>query len=414
MRIGINGAGVAGPTLAYWLKRWGHEPVLFEQAEALRTGGYVIDFWGLGYECADKMGILPELHEKGYAMRELREVDGDGKPRAAATLDALRDVAAGRFVSLSRGDVAATIYAACGDVETRFGVSIDALEQRENGVDVVLCDGTRDAFDLVVGADGLHSRVRSLAFAPESECEVDLGCRVAAFRIAGYRPRDELTYVMHTEPGRQVARISLRGDATMFLFIWRSAPGSSTSGGPESAKARLRERFADMGWEVPGILGRLDEVDQLYLDRVSQIRLDSWTKGRVALVGDAAACVSLLAGEGTGLAMTEAYVLAGELHRCGGDHVAALRGYEEKLHGLLVAKQRSALRNMGFFAPKSRTRRWLRDRMVGLMARPFVARQLLTRAFREDFTLPSYEQPGGEATTRAASAAEAATRTGWH
>ena len=170
---------------------------------------------------------------------------------------------------------------------------------------------TRD-FDLVIGADGLHSNVRRLTFGPESDVEHYLGCLVAACVVEGYRPRDDLVYVTYSEPGRSVGRFSLRGDRAMFLFVFRSDQAADP-GELAARKALLRREFGDAGWECPQILAALDGVDDLYFDVVSQIRLDRWARGRTALVGDAAACVSLLAGEGTGLAMTEAYVLAGEL-----------------------------------------------------------------------------------------------------
>lgn len=391
MRIAINGAGVAGPTLAYWLKRYGHEPVLFEKAPALRTGGYVIDFWGPGYDVAERMGLSDTLHERGYHMDELRMVGPDGRVTASLDVSQMREMMDGRFVSLPRGSVASAVYEACDDVESCFGRSVEAIEQRSDGVRVVLSDGTADEFDLVVGADGLHSRVRELAIAPEEDCTHDLGCCVAAFQLEGYAPRDELTYVSHTVPERQVARIALRGDATLFLMIFRTSRIGEVPEARPDVEATLREVFEDMRWEVPQILEQLGDADAIYFDRVSQIRLDRWTEGRVALVGDAAACASLMAGEGTGLAMTEAYVLAGELHRAGGDHAAAFDAYEKKLRDWLREKQEAAPRFVGFFAPKTNLGLRFRDFMVRLGNRPFFAKRLLASALSEDFELPDYE-----------------------
>ncbi len=390
MKVAINGIGVAGPALAWWLRRYGHEPVLFEKAPKLRTGGYVIDFWGVGYDVAEKMGILPALREKGYVMQRLRMVDRGGRTAVSLDVGVFRALLGDRFVSLARGDLAATLFEACRGVEARFGTSIVGIEPRDRGVAVRLSDGSEEEYDLVVGADGLHSEVRSLAFGPEAEFEHQSGCYVAAFRLPAYRPREELAYVSHTVPKRQVVRVALRDDFTMFLFVfWADliGPPPADARGPREV---LREVFGGMGWEVPQILARLDEARELYFDRVSQIRMDRWTEGRVALVGDAAACVSLLAGEGTGLALTEAYVLAGELHRAAGDHTAAFQKYEAKLRPFLARKQKAALRMVGFFAPKTSFGLFLRDLATRATAIPVLGRVLLGDALRDEFELPEY------------------------
>lgn len=390
MRIGINGCGIAGPTLAYWLQHDGHEPVLFEKAPALRTGGYVIDFWGIGYDIAERMGVLDRLHERGYRFEEVRMVDDDGAVNARMSVEALAQMTGGRFVSIPRGDIARTLYEACGDVDTRFGRHFTALEEKPDGVEVTLDDGSTEQFDLVIGADGLHSAVRRLMFG-DVDVEHDLGACVAAFRLKGYERRDENTYVMHNVPERQVARVALRNDETLFLFVCRSSLVETMPTAVPEIRATLHDVFGGMGWEVDEILAKLNDGEDLYFDRVSQIRLGGWTKGRTALVGDAAACVSFLAGEGTGLAMAEAYVLAGELHRAEGDHEVAFRRYEERLSGFLADKQKSATRMLGFFVPKSQLGVKARDWMVSLAAKPIFAKLLAGDTVRDDIELPHYE-----------------------
>ena len=389
MRVAINGAGIAGPTFAYWLRRFGHEPVLFEKAPELRRGGYLIDFWGLGYEIAERMGLVPALRGCSYEMERLRLVDGDGREIAAMDVTPIRERLQGRFVSLARADLAAALFGACAGIPAHFGVGIAGLEQEARRVMVTLSDGRREPFDLVVGADGLHSRVRALAFGTAAGVERPLGCHVAALRLPGYPRRDELTYVSHTVPKRQVARVSLREAETLALFVWRS---ELLDGDPprEQQKEAVRRVFAGMKWEVPDILDRMDEVEDLYFDRVSQIHLDRWASGRVALLGDAAACPSLLAGEGTGLAMVEAYVLAGELHLASGDLARAFAAYEGRLGKFVAAKQKAAVPFRNFFAPRTPLALRLRDLAVKALSIPFLGRPVIARSLGDDLALPDY------------------------
>ena len=393
MRVAINGAGIAGPSLAYWLQRSGHEVVLIEKAPQFRTDGYAVDFWGVGYTVAERMGILPEVREHGYAIRELRIVDERGRKVGGFSTDVLRQRMNDRFTTVPRGDLAAAIYRAIENrVETLFDNSISAIDERATGVLVSFEHGAPREFDFVIGADGLHSTVRDLVFGPERQFEKQLGYRVAVFEIEGYRPRDELVYVTYTTPGRQVGRVSLRGDRTMFSFLFVS--DRMTSPEPLDAKGRkalLHQVFDDAGWECPQILQAMDQISDVYYDRVSQIRMDGWSKGRVMLIGDAAACVSLLAGEGAGLAMTEAYVLAGELNRAGHDYQAAYRRYEQLLRPSVEGKQKSVRYWASAFVPKTRVGVWLRNQVTKLMGFPPVNHYFLGRNLRDEFDLPDYE-----------------------
>lgn len=390
MKIAISGAGVAGPALAHWLHRSGHEPTLIERAPHFRTGGYVIDFWGVGYRVAQMMGIEAAVREAGYQVQSIRSVGPDNQVRASLGVDAFRRAAGAGFTSLPRGDLAATIYATIeNDVETIFGDSITAIDEHPDGVSVSFAQAKSRDFDLVIGADGLHSNVRRLTFGSESDVEHYLGCRVAACVVEGYRPRDDLVYVTYSEPGRSIGRFTLRGDRTLFLFVFRSAHAADP-GNLEARKALLRREYGDAGWECPHILAVLEGVDDLYFDVVSQIRLDRWSRGRTALVGDAAACVSLLAGEGTGLAMTEAYVLAGELVCARGDYWRAFDAYETRLRRFVEAKQGAAQKYLPVFATQTRLGIWFRNLAMRAMDFRPLAGLLLTRSVRDDFELPDY------------------------
>jgi 2-polyprenyl-6-methoxyphenol hydroxylase-like FAD-dependent oxidoreductase len=390
MKVLISGAGIAGPCLAYWLEHHGFEPTLIERAPHLRTGGYVVDFWGAGFDVAQRMGLLPEVLRKGYRIHEVRQVDRDGKRISGFPVSAFDRVTGGRFTSVPRGDLAASIYGALGSrVETRFDDSILALDDTGSEVRVTFERGQARAFDLVIGADGLHSPVRRLVFGEDVRFERYLGLKVAAFVVEGYRPRDELVYVIYTTLGQQVGRFAMRDDRTMFLWVFAD-PSPELPPDLADQKELLRARFADSGWECPQILEALVRSESLYLDRVSQIQMDRWTRGRIALIGDAAFCVSLLGGQGSALAMVAAYVLAGELKCAKGDHAAAFGRYQERLGALLVTKQKAAIHLAPFFAPPSKIGMFLRNQVMRLMAIPFFAELAVGRELRDTIELPTY------------------------
>lgn len=393
MDILISGAGIAGPALAYWLRRHGFRPTLLEHAPALRTGGYVIDFWGLGYDIAEKMGLLPELSRLGYHVRELRIVDERGARVSGFAVRVFSDLTGGRFVTVARSDLSRAIFSTVNDdCECIFGDGITSLAQDSAGVDVAFESGRTQRFHLAIGADGLHSRVRQLAFGPEERFAVHLGYGVAAFEAAGYRPRDECVYVTFGTPGRQVARFALHDGRTLFLFVF-----THDGAGPHdiaAQKSMLRDRFANAGWECGSILAALDDCDDLYFDRVSQIRMDGWTRGRIALVGDAASCISLMGGQGSAIAMTAAYVLAGELAASNGRHEEAFRRYEHLLRPYLAAKQKAAVRFAGAFAPRTALGLWVRNAVARAFAIPVVARAAFGRDIVDQLALPAYPGAG--------------------
>jgi 2-polyprenyl-6-methoxyphenol hydroxylase-like FAD-dependent oxidoreductase len=386
MRVAISGAGVAGAALAHWLQRTGHTPTVIEQAPKFRTGGYMIDFWGVGYQVAKRMGIEDPIRAAGYQIEWLRSVGSGGEVKADVDVNVFRRMIGDDFTSLPRGDLAAAIYSTIeSKVETIFGDSIATIDEHSDGVRLTFDGGAPREFDLVIGADGLHSNVRRLVFGPEDDFEHYLGCKVAACVVDGYRPRDDLIYVTYSTPGRQLARFALRGDRTMFLFIFRAEHDSAGV----TPKDQLRNQFGDVGWERRDILAVLDDVDDLYFDVVSQIHMDCWSRDRVLLIGDAAGCISLLGGEGTGLAITEAYVLAGELVRAGADYRRAYDAYEARMRPFIEAKQAGAVRYIPFFATRTRFGLWFRNMAMRMMNVGPLA-TLFAGSVRDDFELPEY------------------------
>ena len=389
----ISGAGIGGPTLAFWLRAAGFEPTLIERSPHLRTGGYVIDFWGLGYDIAERMGLIAEINRVGYHVREVRIVDDKGRRVTGFGTRVFSELTGDRYVTLRRSDLSRLLFGKIDrSAEVIFDSEIVGLQQQADGVRVRLKHGNERRFDLIVGTDGLHSAVRGLAFGPQREFEKHLGYVVAAFELSGYRPRDEDVYLMYGQPGRMLGRFTLHDDRTLFLFVF-AAEGDSLPGTPDLQKAMLRKIYGEGKWECPQVLERLKETNDLYFDRVSQIRMASWSQGRVALAGDAAFCVSLLAGQGSALAMISAYVLAGELVSAGGRHEEAFANYEARLRSYISAKQQGAARFASAFAPRTAGGLWFRNQVIRAFAIPGLARLAVGRDIADTLKLPDYHWP---------------------
>ena len=389
----ISGAGIAGPTLAFWLKAAGFQPTLIERAPGLRTGGYVIDFWGLGYDIAERMELTSDINCIGYHVREMRIVDDLGRRITGFGTKVFDELTNGRYVTLGRSDLSRLLFEKIkGSTEVIFDNEIVDLQEQPDGVQVQFKHSGVRQFSLVIGADGLHSAVRRLAFGPQKHFERQLGYVVAAFEVRGYRPRDEDIYMMYGTPGRMLGRFTLHDDRTLFLFVF--VAGSETPPATlELQKAMLRERYSDGGWECPRIMNKLDRTDDLYFDRVSQIKMKNWSRGRVALVGDAAFCVSLVAGQGSALALISAYVLAGELANEGGRHQEAFARYEVFLRDYISKKQRGAERFARVFAPKTQWGLSFRNQVIKAFAIPGLARLAVGSDITDALKLPDYRWP---------------------
>jgi 2-polyprenyl-6-methoxyphenol hydroxylase-like FAD-dependent oxidoreductase len=386
----ISGAGIAGPAVAFWLNGAGWQATIVERAPSPREGGYVIDFWGLGYDlAAGRMGLLGEIERVGYHVREVRVIGDHGERLASFGTSVFDELTGGQYITLARRDLSRLLLAETAPAtDVIFGDEIVALSQHPDNVSVQLRSGSIRHFDVVVGADGLHSQVRRLAFGPDEQFEKPLGYVVAAFEAGGYRPRDPDIYMMYGNPGRMLGRFTLRDDRCLFLFVL--ALEGVLPATVDEQKALLDSLYRADGWETAKILGRLRETQELYFDRVSQIVAPSWSRGRVVLVGDAAFCPSLLAGQGSALAIVAAYVLAGELARSNERLGEAFGAYERLLRPYIATKQAGAARFAGAFAPRTRFGLWFRNLVIRSLAIPGLAKFAVGREITDRLQLPDY------------------------
>ncbi|MER6311126.1 FAD-dependent monooxygenase [Streptomyces sp. NPDC001739] len=340
----ISGASIAGPALALWLHRYGFSVTVVERAPALRTGGYKVDLRGASVEVADRMGILEDIQRASTDMQNGAYVKDDGT-RVATLPAAIFGARTGRDDEIMRGDLARILYERTrADVEYVFGDSIASLTPTTdgNGIDVTFERGAPRRFDLVVGADGLHSTVRRLAFGPEEQFLRHLGAYISAFSMPNELglDREELYYA---EPGRLVCAYSSAGDpAAKGLLVFRSPRLSYDHRDRAQQLALLDTAFAGVGWRTSRMLAAARSAPDLYFDGLHLIEMDRWSRGRVVLLGDAAHCPSPASGQGTGMALVGAYVLAGELAAAGGAPKVAFARYEEEMRGYVTVNHEIA------------------------------------------------------------------------
>lgn len=340
LNVLISGASIAGTTLAYWLHRHGFTPTVVERAPEVREGGYKIDIRGAALEVVAGMGILDEIR------RERTDVQGGSVVNAAgkrvASMDG--DTFGGRIhedAEILRGDLSRLLYDLTRDkVDYLFNDSIASLADGPDGVDVVFESGKRARYDLVVGADGLHSNTRGLAFGDERQFVRDMGYYVSIFSVPNHLNLDrwELTYVGAGRTALTYSTAKDTGAKAMFLFA--SEPIAYDHRDRGQQQRILAGAYAAEGWEVPRLLEGMADAPDFYFDSLSQVHMDHWSTGRVAVVGDAAYCASPASGQGTSLALVGAYVLAGELAAAAGDHEAGFAAYEREMRPFVAANQK--------------------------------------------------------------------------
>jgi len=345
----ISGARIAGPALAYWLDRYGFDVTVVERADTIRRGGYPIDVRGSAIDVVERMGVLPQLRSAHIHTRKLTFLDADGDPIAVIVPEQLAGGVTGRHIELPRGDLASVFYDLMRDREIRyrFNESIDALHDDGAGVDVRFRSGRKQRFDLVIGADGLHSNTRALVFGPEPPFNRYLGFCFNLFSL----PNDlGLSHeaVLYAEPGRAAGMYAVGDSDTVLAFLnfATDQPPFHSHTDADAQRRRTADIFSDGGWQVPRLVAAMLRADDLYFDTVSQIHMPRWSSGRVALAGDAAHAPSFLSGQATSLALVGAYVLAGEL-AAHADPVDAFASYERMARPFMAANQALALSKGG-------------------------------------------------------------------
>ncbi|MFI5843007.1 FAD-dependent monooxygenase [Catenuloplanes sp. NPDC051500] len=342
IRVLVTGASIAGPALAHWLRRRGAAVTVVERAPELRRGGQAVDARGVAREVIRRMGLDAAVRAARTDTAGAHTVDVDGT--VLETFRADDDGGDGYIseIEILRGDLSQVLYDDTRDgVEYVFGDRIAALGQDADGVDVTFASGGRRRFDLVVGADGLHSALRTAVFGPHERFIRHLGLVLAFYSVPNEFGLDRWVIDYQDPASGRSAGLRPLPDATRAMAMLSfPAPDFDIDYRDVAAqKELLRARMADFGWSTPRILAHLDDTPDFYLDQVAQVVMDRWSDGRVALLGDAAFSPSPFSGGGTGLALIGAYLLAGELAAAGWDPQAGYAGYERLMRPIVEANQ---------------------------------------------------------------------------
>ncbi|WP_103339012.1 FAD-dependent monooxygenase [Amycolatopsis sp. CA-126428] len=361
----ISGAGIAGPALAFWLHRHGFDVTVVERAPSLREGGYKVDIRGVAVDVVRRMGLLEQVHAASTDMRGAAFVNKRGKQLATLDADTF-GFRHGDDTEILRGDLSHILYDATrSHTEYVFGDWITGLDQRPDGVEVTFAHGAPRRFDLVVGADGLHSGVRALAFGPEEDYLRRFDAYISISTVPNSFELDRWELLHSAAPGKMVNVYSTARAADAKAAFWFTAPPLTYDRRDvDGQKALVADWFAGLGWEIPELLEAMREADDFYFDPVCQIVLDKLSAGRVTLLGDAGYCASPASGQGTSLALAGAYVLAGEL---AADFSAGLTRYEALMRPFIEKNQALAKTALRGIIPQSRAFAWFNTRMIKLM-----------------------------------------------
>lgn len=382
MRAVVVGAGIAGLAVADGLARGGWDVTVLERSPAPRDQGYMIDFFGPGYDAAERSGLLPHLLRRGYDIGSVAWVDERGRTRASLDHATMRDAAHGRFLSLMRPDVEGALRERLpGTVDVRHGHRLVSFEDDGDGVTAqVATDGAPAAVplraDVLVGADGIHSRVRGVLLGADPESHLrHLGYHTCAYTFTDEALHESWRgrFAMTDTIDRSVGVYAPRGGRVAVFGVHRS----DRPGLPEDPRDEILRRYAGLGPRVDALLARCPGVDDVYYDQVAQVVAPRWGAGRVVLAGDAAGAVSLLAGQGASLAVAGGTLLARRLLEH--DVPEALAAYERELRPVVEERQEAGRRAAASFVPHDRVGLWTRRAALRAMRVPGLRGALLGR-----------------------------------
>ena len=337
MKVLISGVGTAGLTVAYWLKRYGFTPTLVETAPALRTGGYKIDVRGEALQVLHRSGIYDEVVAANTDMQGALLVDKNGNVIHKMNGDAFGH-RTGNDQEIMRGTLNQILLDQIPGVDIIFGDSIQKVSQTSDAVHVEFKKNSPRTFDLLIGADGLHSNVRRLVFGDESLFLRELGIYLCVFSVPNYLNLDRIE-MEYTELGRMAGIWSSRDDVNAKAYFAFVSSIRCESRDIVAQQQLVRNVFANVGGEIPKLLNMMSETNDFYFDAASQIHMDCWSSGRVILLGDAAYCASPMSGQGTSLALMGAYVLAGELAIAKGNYQTAFNQFEQVMRPYIKLNQ---------------------------------------------------------------------------
>jgi 2-polyprenyl-6-methoxyphenol hydroxylase-like FAD-dependent oxidoreductase len=349
-RVLISGAGIAGLTLGGLLHQKGWDPLIIERDPALRTEGYMMDFFGTGWDVSERIGIIDSLRSIHYPIDCMEYVDESGKPFLSVSIDRVRRALNWKYVYLRRSDLEKILYewVLSLGINVRFASSVKMLNDTGSDVYVEFEDGSTDTFALVFGADGVHSNIRQIVFGPEKQFERFLGYYLAAFHASNQYGIGRSVKI-YEEPNKLALLYPLNEKLMDANYIFRHPNVGFIA--PDQQLSLLKKQYEDMSGMAKKVLEDISFDTRLFFDSLIQIIMSNWSNGRIALLGDACGCLTPIAGQGSHMAMAGAYILATELERYSGKHREAFSSYEKFLKPFILKKQKEAMKLSKNFVP---------------------------------------------------------------
>ena len=398
LHVLVSGGGIAGNAVALQLLRNGIRTTVVERAEVPRPGGQAVDLRGPSKEAAERMGLMAGIAQYQLDERGMSYVDGDGKIYARMAMEDFDGQGAVAEIEITRGDLNQVLLDAIATVETgeldyRYGEWIDRIEQDATGVEVTFASGTTERFDLVIGADGVHSATRRLVFGPEEQFSTNLGGYGAFFTMPSPADIEPGWFGMRLVPG---AMLGIRPDGdpatAKAIITLRTEVDPALRRDGDAQRALIRRRIADAGWHAPEVLAAMETTTDFYFDELARVDVPELSVGRVTLVGDAGYCGSPMTGMGTAMAIVGAYVLAAEIAATPDDPAGAQQRYQDKITPFLAKAKEIPGGGIAMMIPKTPLMtRLAKTNVRVMMSRPMrpITKKIVI-GHTEEFALPSY------------------------